>query len=907
MRIHPVVEGAVAMIGASESRVIRTPDQRLRIFVSSTLKELGPERVAARAAIERLHLAPVMFELGARPHPPRELYRAYLDQSDVFVGIYWQQYGWVAPGEEVSGLEDEYRLAPREMPKLVYVKQSAQREERLGALVAHIRDDDTTSYKPFSTAEELGELVESDLAVLLAERFDASRARDALSETSDARADDAADHLPPSPDEVLGRETDLGTLLEWLGGGDPRRLVTLVGPGGIGKTRLAIEAARLARDRFDRVTFVALEHVREPGGVLPAVARELGVHDDIGVPTLERLALARSGRRDLLVLDNFEQVIGAAPGVASLLAGLPGATVMVTSRARLRVHAEQVFDVEPLALPIDPREVSLAEIADAPAVRLFLERAHAADPRFDLTAENAADVAGICRALDGVPLAIELAAACIRVLTPSAMLAKLDQVLSVLATSGRDAPERQRTVRATVEWSIDLLSASARALFVRLGVFTGDFSLDAVEAVAAGEPWAADLLGTLLELVDGSLLRQRDIAGTPLFSMLAPVRELAAFRFAHESDAPVVRRAHAAYYVRLASEVEPMLHGPTQQAAVERLAAERDNLRTGYLHFMAIGEIDTVTDAVWRLRLYWRIRNLLPTAKSWMDDLLQAGVPLAPRTRAMAITLSSWVSLSQPGTPVDPEPLEEAVELFRDVGDRFGEGAALAVLGVARATSPTPDLDRAEELQRRALDLVTPDVDPTFNAVFRGQLGSIQLLRGRAGDALAIYDGVIEDAVRMGNRFVEMIELTNAGWARLALGEARPELFARHLELTLRLGNEDGVGNALEGLAACAIVLGDLDRAGVLLGAVDMLRTRTGRFDQRTYPTSGPIVERVLASEGAAEFEAGRARGRAMSRRAALQFAREYAGRVAARVAAGAGARTDAPGSGSPEHPQFDS
>ncbi|KRE24900.1 BTAD domain-containing putative transcriptional regulator, partial [Agromyces sp. Soil535] len=739
-----------------------------------------------------------------------------------------------------------------------------------------------------------------------AERFDASRARDALSDTSDARADDAADHLPPSPDEVLGRETDLGTLLEWLGGDDPRRLVTLVGPGGIGKTRLAIEAARLARDRFDRVTFVALEHVREPGGVLPAVALELGVRDDIGVPTLERLALARTGRRDLLVLDNFEQVIGDAPDVASLLAALPDAAVMVTSRARLRVHAEQVFDVEPLALPIDPREVSLAEIADAPAVRLFLDRAHAADSRFDLTAENAADVAGICRALDGVPLAIELAAACIRVLTPSAMLAKLDRVLSLLVTSGRDVPERQRTIRATVEWSIDLLSPFARALFVRLGVFTGDFSLDAVEAVADGEPWAVDLLGTLLELVDGSLLRQRDVGGTPFFSMLAPVRELAALRFAHEMDDALVRHAHAAYYVRLASEVEPMLHGSTQQPAVERLAAERDNVRAGYLYLMAVGEVDTVADAVWRLRLYWRIRNLLPTAKAWMDDLLQAGGPLSPRTRAIAITLSSWVSLSQPGTPVDPEPLEEAVELFRDAGDRFGEGAALAVLGVACATSSTPDLDRAEELQRRALDLVTPDVDPTFNAVFRGQLGSIEFLRGRARDALAIYDGVIEDAVRMGNRFVEMIELTNAGWARLALGEARPELFARHLELTLRLGNEDGVGNAVEGLAACAIVLGDLDQAGVLLGAVDMLRTRTGRFDQRTYPTSGPIVERVLASEGAAEFEAGRARGRAMSRRDALRFAHEYARAFAKPVAAGAGARADAPGSGSPEHPQID-
>ena len=681
--------------------------------------------------------------------------------------------------------------------------------------------------------------------------------------------------MPSGP--VLGRETDLGTLLEWLGGDDPRRFVTLVGPGGIGKTRLAIEAARLARDRFDQVTFVALEHVRDPAGVLPAVAQALGVRDG-DAPTIERLTIARRGRTDLLLLDNFEQVMAAAPAVASLVAALPDATVMVTSRARLRVHGEQVFDVEPLALPIDPREVSPAEIADAPAVRLFVDRANAADSRFALTAENADDVARICRALDGVPLAIELAAACIRLLTPAALLAKLDRVLATLDTSDRDLPERQRTIGTTVEWSLDLLGPFARALFVRLGVFAGDFGYDAVDAVAADELWAVDLPGTLLELVDSSLVRQHVVAGEPFFSMLVPVRELAAARFERDTDAAAVRRAHAAYYVRLAADIEPLLRGATQQAAVDRLEAERENVRAGYRHLIAMGEVDTVADAVWRLRLYWWIRNLLPAAKAWTDELLETGVPLADRSRAIAITFSSWVALAIPGTEVDREPLEEAAALFHAADDRFGEGAALTVLGIACTTSSVPDLDRAEELQRRAIDLVGAEEDPTFNALFRGQLGSIELQRGRAAEALAIYDEVLIDARRDGDRFVEMIELTNSGWARLALGEARPELFARHLELALRLGNEDGVQNALEGIAACAILLGDIDRAGVLLGAVDVLWTRTGRVDQRTYPTSGPIVEQVLASDRASELEAGRSRGRAISRRAALRIARDYTG-----------------------------
>ena len=317
--------GGLVVNGQSAAPVIRTPDQRLRIFVSSTLRELEPERVAARRAIERLHLAPVMFELGARPHPPRDLYRAYLAQSDVFIGVYWQQYGWIAPGEEISGLEDEYRLAPRDMPKLIYVKQPAERDERLAALMARIRDDDTASYTPFATADELAERIEADLATLLAERFDASRA------SGEDNAPTVA-ALPMPSTGVIGRDAEVATLLEWLAEEDGRRLVTLVGAGGIGKTRLALEVARLARDAFDRVTFVALEHVREDRDVLPAIARGFGVRDLGDRPLIDRLAVARAGRRDLIVLDNFEQVASSAPLVATLLTALPDAKALVTSR-----------------------------------------------------------------------------------------------------------------------------------------------------------------------------------------------------------------------------------------------------------------------------------------------------------------------------------------------------------------------------------------------------------------------------------------------------------------------------------------------------------------------------------------------------------------------------------------------
>src|SRR4029453_2885130 len=207
-----------------------------------------------------------------------------------------------------------------------------------------------------------------------------------------------------------------------------------------------------------------------------------------------------------------------------------------------------------------------------------------------------------------------------------------------------------------------------------------------------------------------------------------------------------------------------------------------------------VGEVDTVADALWRLLLYWWIRNLLPTAKTWTDRLLDTGVPLADRSRAIAITFSAWVSLREPGTEVDRQPLIEAAALFHAAGDRFGEGAALTVQGIACATAATPDLDNAEDLPRRAFHIVTRDDDATFNALFRGQLGSIELLRGRAREALEIFDTVIADAVQMGDHFVEMIELTNAGWARLALGTAPPELFARAPQLTLRPGTAAGAG-----------------------------------------------------------------------------------------------------------------
>src|SRR3954447_26087623 len=534
---------------------IRTPAQRLRVFVSSTLKELAPERRAARAAIERLHLAPVMFELGARPHPPRELYRAYLDQSDVFLGLYWERYGWVAPDEEVSGLEDEYNLCPDELPRLLYVKTPADaRGPKLSTLLARIRDDDRAAYKYFETPKELAQLIENDLATLLAERFDQSRAMITADVASDADRVVEPVRLPVPLTGLVGRDDDVAAIVDRLEHGT--RFVTLAGPGGIGKSRLAIAAARAAAQDFDDgAVFVDLSAVQDPKRVPNRIAQALGVRDTGDAPVMDNLVTALRDRRILLVLDNFEQVLDAAPLLTRLLAAAPGVSMLVTSRALLRVSAEQSYEVGPLAVDS--------------SVSLFVERAHAVKPDFEITPENSEAVSRVCVALDGAPLAIELAGARIRLLSPAELLDRLDRRLSVLVGGSRDLPERQQTIRRTIEWSTQLLTPGQRRLLSRLGVFEGGFTLEAAEAIGADGD-AADVLSDLAVLVDSSLVSQHDSDDRPRFTMQAIVREYAREQLASDGDLDDARDAHARYFIDLGARARLPLKAGGQREWLQR-------------------------------------------------------------------------------------------------------------------------------------------------------------------------------------------------------------------------------------------------------------------------------------------------------------------------------------------------
>src|SRR6516165_3614825 len=567
----------------TQTDMIRTPDQRLRVFVSSTLQELAAERQAVRDAVASLRLVPVMFELGARPHPPRRVYRAYLAQSQVFVGVYWQSYGWVAPGEQVSGLEDEYRLAA-DLPRLICVKSPApEREPQLTRMLA---------------------------------RFQAAQPR--AGGSGDAQGAPLAGALPVPATQLVGRDRDAAAIRD-LVVGEGVRLVTLTGPSGVGKSRLVVEVAgRLEPGFADGVRFADLTTVPAAELVAPAVAVAMGLNTS-GAEVIGDVMAYLRPRRLLLVLDNFEQVMGAAPLVADLLAAARDLVVLVTSRMVLRLSGEHEVQVPTLPVPDATVGSQAAAVQQYPAVQLFVERARAVAPGFGLTSGNAAAVAEICRRLDGLPLAIELAAARVKLLPPQALLARLDDRMGLLTGGALDLPERQRTLKATLDWSFGLLSAGQQGLFARLGVFAGTFGLPAVEAIyheaAAADPsQAGRVMDTLGALVDSSLVQAETHGGEPRFRLLDTIREYALARL-HEDNGNwrEAHDRHAAYFLALAEPAGPELEDNGQLEWLDRLGTDRGNLAAALSWLVDQDQLEPILrvmfiSGVWR---FWWLRGHL--------------------------------------------------------------------------------------------------------------------------------------------------------------------------------------------------------------------------------------------------------------------------------------------------------
>jgi predicted ATPase len=652
---------------------IKTPDQRLRVFVSSTLGELAPERDAVRAAVEALHLAPVMFELGARPHPPRSLYRAYLAQSHVFIGIYWQKYGWVAPGESISGLEDEYRLAG-DRPRLLYIKEPGpQREEKLTALIRDFQSDDQASYKRFESLEQLQRLTMDDLALLLTERFEAT-----AGDGSREKPRPVASTAPVPLTRIMGRGEEIELVLRRLNQG--KRLVTLTGPGGVGKTRLALEAARLLSDDQSLIThFVPLAHVNDASLLARTIDDHIGLRPEGSWTATDALLDYLADRRVVLILDNLEQIHDVERELRDLLERRPSLQILTTSRRALRIAGEQEIQLSPLPLPDIAQPVEV--LAEAPCVQLFVDRAQEANAAFAFDEPNARAVAGVCRRLDGLPLAIELAAARCRLLPPATLLQRLDDGLEILKARSPDLPERQQTLRATLEWSHALLEDQEQALLARLSVFQETFSLEAAEYVCDLDS-SCDIADSLTALLDNSLvLAADDLAPIePRFRMLETLRAFAAEQLDRRGEKDAVMDRHLDWYLRLSDSAQPFLCGPNQREWAARFDPERANLRAAVDTAFARNDLSAVIELLWDVAVFYEIRDASEEPRAWLQELLRRADELDELACSKVRSLGAMMGVDAGDYVGAQDRLESAHSVLRAHGLGLETAVTLMVL-----------------------------------------------------------------------------------------------------------------------------------------------------------------------------------------------------------------------------------
>jgi predicted ATPase/class 3 adenylate cyclase len=538
-------------------------------------------------------------------------------------------------------------------------------------------------------------------------------------------------NLPTQPTALIGRERELAALRALLSARETR-LITMVGPGGTGKTRLALQAAAESLEHFaDGVWWVPLAAVSDPENVAQAIAAPLGIREGPAQPLLESLAAHLRSRQTLLLLDNFEHLRDAAPQIQHLIQSAPELVVLVTSREPLRLRVEREFPVDPLALPREVTGISVEAALEAPAVRLFVERAQARKPAFALDDANVADVVAICRRLDGLPLAIELAAARVRILTPAALLARLDQRLSFLTGGARDLPERQQTLRAAIAWSYDLLVPPERALFARLAVFAGGCTLEAAEAVcsaAGGLP--LDLLDGIDSLVQKSLLRQEEgPGGDPRFTMLETIREFAQERLHELPEADALRQAHADTLLILAENANQE-DVSAEVDLLNRLEADHANFRQAIAYYKSQGTAGLANRVrlVAALAHFWRTHGHLAEGRRELEEAIAAAGDIPPDQCAPAIKGAALLAEAQGDLDGAERLNEQVLALHRETGDLVGIADSLTGLGViARQRG---DLKTARLRHQEALDAWRRAGDAAGTAGALLDLGLIRQLEG---------------------------------------------------------------------------------------------------------------------------------------------------------------------------------
>ena len=632
-------------------------------------------------------------------------------------------------------------------------------------------------------------------------------------------------NLPRQPTALIGRDDDLAGLRGLLAR-EETRLVTLTGPGGVGKTRLALAAAADSLETFpDGVFLVALAGVEDAALLLPEVAAVLGVREGGGLSLEESVHAYLGGKRLLLVLDNLEQLKpfeSASEVIARVLDAAPTVRVMATSRAPLRLRAEREWPVDPLATP-DPGvtlydEIALVTLAATPAVALFIERARAVRPGWELTPANASDIAEIARRLEGLPLAIELAAVRVRDLTPADILRRLGGALDLLEARTGDRPDRQQTLRAAIAWSHDLLRVEDQIAFRRLGVFSGGFTLEAAEQVLAEtpEPWI-DALDAVSVLVEQSLIStEEDPQGDTRYRMLETVRAFALEKLEESGEDAMVRSAHARWIEAFARDTDTYVVGPSSAEWLQRLEREHDNVRAAIAWAVDSDPRDMglrVPESFWRV---WQIRGHLAEGRRWLERALAASQGAPEKLRALALDGLGNIAWRQGDLDFAARAFEESLAIWRANDERRALGGTLTNLGTV--VELQGDLDRAQALQEEALAIIRELNDPLRLATVLNNLALVIWNKGDNQRATTLLEESAAIKRKEGNWVGLASSLNNLGMLAAEAGDL--DRARAYLEETLaidrELGDPAGISDSLGNLAGLIAPTGDVARAAAL-------------------------------------------------------------------------------------------
>jgi predicted ATPase/DNA-binding XRE family transcriptional regulator len=683
--------------------------------------------------------------------------------------------------------------------------------------------------------------------------------------------------LPVPPTQLVGRERELQDIKTILS--EPEiRLLTLTGIGGVGKTRLAIQAAREATGLFpDGVAFVSLAHLADTGLLVSTVARSLGVREATGQIPREALQAHLRDKRLLLILDNFEHLLEAAPEVSGLIEFCYGLKVLATSRAPLRVRGEYEYTVPPLGLPTSTRDAGVEEVLASPSGRLLVERARASSSTFPLTNANAASFASICWRLAGIPLALELAAAKAKFLDPQTLLSRLDHALS---TSGeRDLPDRQRTMRATLDWSHDLLSEPERILLRRLSVFAGGFTLEAAEAVGRmGSVEVEDVLDHLGRLVEQSLVAVQSpkVDGEVRYGMLEPVRQYARERLEQSGEAEAVRSSHAEFFCGLAERADAEVRGVRQAEWLDRLEEEHDNLRATFSWALgATGEAWIAARLCWALKDFVWVRGYHQEGRRWAETTLERELPDALRARVLH--LAAITDYIQGDYPTAGPRWEEAARLSRTEGDELVEGHAVACTGLVEMARS--DYEAAASHLEEAIVLFERCDEDYLASSLRAFVGMTMLARGEAERAERAFEEALASARRLKNAALTQIALLHLAQAALARDDhaGANRMLEEGIRLHRQIGDRVMLAQILETLALVTSSRGEAERSILLLGAAEGLLREIGSPGYDFHDPGSPLRERAMdearAVLGEAAFEETRERGREMDFEQAVKYA----------------------------------